>query len=134
MKRLVFAALMSASLPAIADTPQQMLAGYSAEAAGEQPGFSASAERGREFYLKRRDISEKMPNCSSCHTESPSAEGTHVITSKAIQPLSPSINEKRFTDKTKVEKWFRRNCKEVVGRACTPAEKADLIQFILTRK
>lgn len=27
------------------------------------------------------------------------------------------------------EKWFRRNCTEVVGRECSAAEKADFIVF-----
>ena len=29
-----------------------------------------------------------------------------------------------------VEKWFARNCKDVLGRACTPAEKADVVAWL----
>ena len=36
----------------------------------------------------------------------------------------------RFTDPAKTEKWFRRNCTEVLGRECSAAEKADFIQFL----
>jgi hypothetical protein len=31
-------------------------------------------------------------------------------------PLAPAFNPARFTNATKVEKWFGRNCKDVVGR------------------
>jgi len=37
----------------------------------------------------------------------------------------------RFTDVAKTDKWFRRNCGDVVGRECTAAEKADVIAFLL---
>jgi hypothetical protein len=43
--------------------------------------------------------------------------------------MASVANAERFTDPAKVEKWFRRNCKEVVGRDCTPAEKADFVLF-----
>ena len=38
----------------------------------------------------------------------------------------------RFTDVTRSEKWFRRNCNDVVGRECTAAEKADVLAWLLT--
>jgi hypothetical protein len=57
-------------------------------------------------------------------------DGKHVITDKRIDPFSPAVNKERFTDSKKVEKWFKRNCTEVVGRECTAAEKADFIQFV----
>jgi hypothetical protein len=30
-----------------------------------------------------------------------------------------------------VEKWFRRNCNDVLGRTCTPSEKADVMAYLL---
>jgi hypothetical protein len=30
-----------------------------------------------------------------------------------------------------VEKWFKRNCNDVLARACTPAEKADVLAYLL---
>lgn len=134
MKRSLFILMsFSVTLPAFAEAPQQMLASYAAEAAREQPGFAASAERGRRFYLERRTATEKMPNCATCHTEEPVGAGKHVITGKAIEPIAPVAGSARFTDAAKTEKWFHRNCKEVVGRDCTAAEKADLLRFLMTR-
>lgn len=130
LKQAFIAALLLAALPAAADTPQQLIAGYAAQAAGAQPGFTPSAERGRQFYQNRFAQAEKMPNCATCHTDKPTAQGTHVITGKAIQPLAPAANPERLTSSSKVEKWFKRNCSEVVGRECTPAEKADFLQFL----
>ncbi|HJV92459.1 MAG TPA: DUF1924 domain-containing protein [Azonexus sp.] len=46
-----------------------------------------------------------------------------------MRPLAVAANAERFSDPAKVEKWFGRNCKEVVGRACTPGEKADFVAF-----
>ena len=43
---------------------------------------------------------------------------------------SVAANGERFADPAKVEKWFGRNCKEVVGRACTPGEKADFVAYM----
>ena len=112
-----------------AATPADLLAGYQADAARQSAGFQASAQRGAEFYARRFAASAKMPACASCHTEKPAQAGRHVVTDKTIKPLAPAINAERFTDAAKVEKWFRRNCTEVVGRECTAAEKADFIAF-----
>jgi cytochrome c peroxidase len=134
MKRLVLPLLfLGLAQPAFAETPQQMMAGYAAEAARAQAGFSPSAERGRQFYAEKRSATEKMPSCTTCHTDDPATVGKHVITSKPIEPMAPVAGSTRFTDAAKTEKWFRRNCKEVVGRECTPGEKADLLRFLLTR-
>ena len=32
----------------------------------------------------------------------------------------------------KVEKWFARNCNDVLGRACTPVEKGDVLAWLLS--
>src|SRR5574343_172954 len=58
------------------------------------------------------------------------AAGQHAVTGKTIRPLATAANAERFNDPAKVEKWFGRNCKEVVGRACTPAEKADFATYM----
>ncbi len=74
-----------------------------------------------------------MGSCTSCHTPNLKTAGKHVITDKPVEPLAPSANPERFTDPKKVEKWFKRNCKEVVGRECTAAEKADFIQYAISQ-
>ena len=125
--------LAMATLPGItrAETPQQILQAHTAEAARQTPGFTPSAQRGKEFFTKKFNVSEKMPACLTCHTDNPAQAGRHAITNKNIKPLAPSANADRFTDVAKVNKWFRRNCTEVVGRECNAAEKADYIQFLL---
>lgn len=133
-KTTILMMILWGATPVLASTPQQVLSSYSGEAAKAQPGFSPSAERGRQFYMKRWSASATMPGCFSCHTDNPAASGSHVITAKLIEPLTPAANAERFSAMEKVEKWFRRNCTEVLGRECTAGEKADFIQFLLNRK
>ena len=106
--------------------PAQALAGYSAQA-----GAPGVAERGRQLFTSRhgRDWS-----CATCHGAPPTQPGKHASTGKPIGVLAPAFNAERFTDAAKSEKWFRRNCNDVVGRACTAAEKADLLSWLLTLK
>lgn len=134
MTKAIFLALLAVSAAAAAATPQQQADAYAAEAARLSPGFQPSARRGAEFYARRFAVSEKMPACASCHTDNPAQTGRHVVTGKAIKPLAPRAEAARFTDPAKTEKWFRRNCTEVLGRECTPAEKADFIQFVAEAK
>jgi photosystem II stability/assembly factor-like uncharacterized protein len=120
---LACAAFLSA---AHAATPADTLAGFTAQA-----GTAAVAARGQEFFTKThgRDWS-----CSSCHGAVPTQTGKHASTSKPIGPLAPAFNADRFTDKAKTDKWFRRNCNDVVGRECTPSEKADLLSWLISLK
>lgn len=117
--------------PACAETPSQILASItiSAKAAGSFKGFSAA--NGEQFFKAKHggDLS-----CASCHTENAANVGKHAKTGKAIQPLAPSANAERFTDPAKVEKWFKRNCNDVLNRACTPQEKGDVLAYLLTIK
>ncbi len=62
------------------------------------------------------------------------ATGKHASTGKTIGAMAPAFNPERFTDPTKVEKWFRRNCNDVVGRECSVVEKADVLAWLLTLK
>jgi hypothetical protein len=50
---------------------------------------------------------------------------------KPIDPMAPSVVPTRFTDAANVEKWFKRNCGDVLGRECGPAEKVDVLTFLL---
>jgi hypothetical protein len=114
---------------ASAETPRQIVDAYAAEAAAQATGFRPSVQRGEAFFAQKFGVSEKMPACAACHTEDPRRTGRHTVTGKELKPLAPVANSERFTDPAKVEKWFRRNCKEVVGRDCSPAEKADFVLF-----
>lgn len=104
--------------------PTEMLQGYSAQA-----GAVAQPERGRQFFESRhgRDWS-----CSSCHGAVPTQPGRHAATGRTVGALAPAANAQRFTDPAKTEKWFRRNCNDVLGRECSAAEKADVLAWLLT--
>ena len=109
-----------------AATPAELLAGYSAQA-----GAAASPERGRAFFTGPHG---REWSCSSCHGVTPTQEGKHASTGKVIAPLAPAAHAERFTNPAKSEKWFRRNCNDVVGRECTAGEKADVLSWLLTLK
>jgi hypothetical protein len=123
---LLAAVLGTASALATAATPQDLLANYVARAGGP-----ADASRGQAFFAAPhgRDWA-----CASCHGTKPVSDGRHAATGKPIQALAPGANPSRFTDPDKAEKWFRRNCTDVVGRACTDAEKADVLAWLITLK
>ncbi len=87
--------------------------------------------RGQRFFTSThgRDWS-----CASCHGNPPAQTGKHASTGKAIEPLAPAANPRRFTDEAKVEKWFRRNCTDVLGRECSADEKADVRAWLTSLK
>ncbi|WP_420477010.1 DUF1924 domain-containing protein [Noviherbaspirillum sp. ST9] len=129
MSRIIFLLLSISSAAwstTQAATPPELLGTY-ADLAKAQ-GVPA---RGQAFFTARhgRDWS-----CASCHGAVPTQEGKHASTGKPIRALAPAFNPERFTDPAKVEKWFRRNCNDVVGRECNPAEKADVLAWLLTLK
>jgi len=127
---LVAVAGLSAQ-PVFAGTPSETLASIQQEASGT-PGFKGfSSARGEEFFKTKHG---KQWSCTSCHTDNPAASGKHANTGKDIQPLAPSANAQRFTGMDKVEKWFKRNCNDVLGRICTPLEKGDVLSYLLTVK
>jgi cytochrome c peroxidase len=117
---LCAAALSSAQ----AETPQAILQGYSAQA-----GAPPVAQHGRELFTTRHG---KDWSCSTCHGAMPVQPGKHAATGKSIAPLAPAFEPRRFTDAAKVEKWFGRNCNDVLGRACSASEKADVMAWLLS--
>lgn len=124
--RIGVLALAATSSLAQAATPAEQLAGYEAQA-----GAAAQAARGQQFFSSRHG---KEWSCASCHASMPGAEGKHASTGKTISPLAPAFNPKRFTDVAKTEKWFRRNCNDVLGRECSAGEKADVLAWLMTLK
>ncbi len=133
--------LLSLALLSVAATTAQaggaaerdaILAAYAAQAAAEAPGFAGfSAERGRALYLGPHAGGKPETNaCAVCHTADPKAEGRHAATGRGIRPMAASANPARFTDAADVEKRFSRDCPNVLGRACTAAEKGDFITWL----
>lgn len=128
----VLAALGNAAVAA--DTPHGQMTAWAAAAKASDPGYTPSPERGKAFFNKQLAHSADMPSCATCHTATPTNSGKHAISGKVIAPLSPNANAERFTDAAKTEKWFKRNCNDVLGRVCTPAEKADLVSFLISQR
>jgi hypothetical protein len=115
------------------DTPRQLQDAYEAQARSQSPAFGGfSAERGREFYAREVSIAgAERRSCASCHSGRPQNEG-RTAAGKLVAPLAPAVNSERFTDPAKVEKWFGRNCNDVLGRHCTLQEKGDVLEWLLT--
>ena len=129
-----FATLLLATMASIsyAETPQQFLDAYAQEAKAQNPSFKGFSAKAGESFYKNKHGGEW--SCSSCHTDNLTAEGKHAVTSKAIQPLSPNANPARFTDAAKVNKWFKRNCNDVLKRECSAEEKGNLLTYLLSVK
>jgi hypothetical protein len=122
--------LYGLSLPVHAETPADFLSAFASQARQENPSFTVpSASRGQQFFSASHG---REWSCASCHTRTPNATGKHQVTGKTIDPLAPSANTSRFTRASKVEKWFKRNCADVLGRACTAQEKGDVLAYLLT--
>jgi len=128
MKRTLVALIFSVPMPLLCANPS-ILDGYRAAARQESATFTDfSAARGENLYREKRgDVA-----CASCHGASPAGPGKHTTTGKDILPMAPVANPERFTDAAKVEKWFRRNCNDVLKRACTAQEKGDFITYLFS--
>lgn len=130
----IFAALGVSSLPAQADVvgAKQFAEQYAAHVKAISPSYKLTADAGRAFYVKKYSRKGKEESCASCHTDNPAKEGKHTESEKPIQPLSPVVNAKRFSNLQRVEKNFTVHCQEIIGRDCTPQEKGDYIIYLLT--
>lgn len=91
-----------------------------------------SLEKGKQLwqqkFIGKKPYAER--SCTSCHGAKVTHVGKHIKTSKEIKPMAVSINPLRFTKKSKVEKWFLRNCKWTMGRECTQQEKNDITAYL----
>jgi len=126
----VAAAAFLVTASAAAETPADFQRSFETSARQEAAGFSGfSAQRGAAFFKATHG---REWSCASCHTQNPTAPGRHAKTDKPITPLAPAANAERFTRPDKVEKWFRRNCNDVLGRACTASEKGDVLAYLVS--
>jgi Domain of unknown function (DUF1924) len=124
--RIVAACVAMISTSIFAATPAEVLSNYSAQA-----GAAGQPARGQQLFTTKHG---KEWSCATCHSSSPTVEGKHATTGKLIIPLAPAFNPERFTDIAKSDKWFRRNCNDVLGRECTVVEKADVLAWLMTFK
>jgi len=124
---LASALAVMAMLPPIAragdTTPALQLDRFASEG-----GAPAQAERGLAFFSNRHGGEW---SCASCRGKPPVSTGKHASTGKSIDALAPAFNVKAFTSTARVDKWFRRNCNDVLKRECSAAEKADVLAYLL---
>ena len=118
--------LWSASVHAADTTPAAQLQHWSAQA-----GSPGNAAKGQTFFNTKHGGEW---SCASCHNTPPTTQGKHANTGKVIAPLAPAFNPKAFTDTAKVDKWFKRNCNDVLSRECSAGEKADVLAYLNSLK
>lgn len=92
-------------------------------------GLRPNAGNGQEFFIRTHG---REWSCASCHGPDPSAAGKHAKSGQLIHALAPKANPDRLTDAANTEMWFRRDCRVVLGRECTPEEKADVLAWLLS--
>lgn len=134
----LLAALAGASIPACAaamsPAQQAVYSRYAAAAKAADPGFTDfSAAEGQKFFHARHEGGKPdSPSCTSCHSANILGAGKSRA-GKEIAPMAASVNPRRFTDYADVEKWFRRNCPDVLGRECSLKEKGDVLAYLLSQ-
>ena len=119
---------MVSAVAGAAETPTSLMARYAATAG--VPVSALSATRGAALYrTEHSGRNAQAVSCASCHTDNPKQAGRTRV-GKRIEPLAPAANPERFTDAAKVEKWFRRNCTDVLQRECSAQEKGDFVAWL----
>jgi hypothetical protein len=124
-KFVVNALLVGYTVSVGAITSQDLLKSYEAQSG------KALSSRGEQFFNTKHG---KEWSCASCHDNPPIHDTKHIVTGKAIKPLAPSANPARFTDQAIADKWFKRNCNDVLGRECAAQEKADVLSWLISVK
>lgn len=132
-RKYLFAVFFFMGQPLIAEDVKSTLLHYQNEFKNEfGKQLNPDESKGKLLYFTESEI-KKGTSCTTCHTQSPLQSGK-TRANKVIDPLSPNVNNKRFTDLKKTEKWFRRNCQDILGRDCTAEEKINFITYVINFK
>lgn len=125
-KTFILLASLLISQSALAGVADQMQLEF------EQQSSSADAQAGKALWEQKFTDAQtgKERSCNSCHGNNLKVAGKHERTNKVIEPMAPSVNAERLTDRAKINKWFKRNCKWTLGRECTAQEKANVLAWI----
>jgi hypothetical protein len=114
-------ALLSSPSVLASETIKDMLVEYA-----NNQAVSFSARAGQATWFRDKD----GRSCTSCHSDSVFVKGRHERTGKVIEPMAPSVNPERYTDRKKINKWLLRNCKWTFKRECTIQEKGDVLLWL----
>lgn len=126
--------LTMAALLALIGLPTATAWSADTHAAAQLARFSAQAGRpgqaaaGQSFFVNPHG---QEWSCGSCHGTVPTQSGRHAKTGKTLAPLAPAFNPQGFTDTARMDKWFKRNCQDVLGRECSAGEKADVLAWLI---
>jgi len=155
LKRTWIVCSLLAATAAYADTPEQILESYAAQARADDPAFTGfSAERGEAFYKEPHAVKGAgVWSCASCHLKNPRysvlahrteipCRACHVVNDwehpdphsakkRVIDAFAPSANPKRFGDAHRAETFLRLNCLLLLKRECTAKEKGDVITWLV---
>jgi cytochrome c peroxidase len=125
-----FTAITAAT--ALSPAQKSVLDQLTAATKAGDPSFQAfSADRGKAFFTaKHTGGKPDTTSCTSCHTTDLTKPGK-TRAGKEIAAMAASVSPTRFADPANVEKWFKRNCLDVLGRECTNAEKGDVLTYLL---
>ena len=121
----IFAAQFNSSM-------QEYINGLKIEAKQENSSFVDFSVKEGEKIFSTSHMGKKgeMVSCTSCHNIDLTTMGKNVFTNKLIEPLSPNKNSQRLTNVKDVEKWLKRNFKDVYNREGTTQEKGDVLYYI----
>ena len=113
---------------------EEQLDKYASVARAANPAFAGfSAARGKALHTQAfAGGKPDTPACTSCHGHDTRGPGRNPA-GKTIEAMALSASPSRYTDSAKVEKWFKRNCNDVLGRECTPLEKGDWLTFMISQ-
>ena len=126
---LIGLANLALSNSSLAGPREDLLAQYASATKVSQ--FSTG--RGQELHTRAfAGGKAETPACTSCHGKDTRGAG-QTLTGKPIKAMAASVTATRYTDAAKVEKWFKRNCTEVLGRECTTQEKGDWLSYMLSQ-
>ena len=128
---LIFFVLISTSTHA-SETILKVFENEAKKSDAKFAGFNISNGE-KLFRMQRLHSSGEKVSCMTCHTDNPKNQGL-TRANKVIEPMATIANKDRFTDMAKVEKWFKRNCNDVLERPCTIQEKGDFIKFMMSIK
>lgn len=91
-------------------------------------------KKGEEIFTSTHTSKKgEQISCTTCHSKDLTKAGENVNTNKVIEPLAPSVNKSRLTKVKDVEKWLRRNFRDVYNRLGTAEEKGDVLTYILSK-
>lgn len=138
MKKYTLAMLLCgvlANAGGFSPSMQSYIATLKSEAKQTNSSFvDFNAKRGEQIFTSKH-IGKKGDSisCTSCHGNNLTKNGQNEATNKIIKPLAPSVNKSRLTDTKEVQKWLRRNFKDVYNREGTALEKGDVLYYIQSK-